>query len=42
MENNKQNNKEKRCIICNRPYNYHYDIYWEKLFNELIYTTKYF
>ena len=27
MENNKQNNKEKRCIICNRPYNYHYDLF---------------
>ena len=27
MENNKQNNEEKRCIICNRPYNYHYDLF---------------
>ncbi len=22
-----ENNEEKRCIICNRPYNYHYDLF---------------
>ena len=27
MENNKQNNEEKRCIICNKPYNYQYDLF---------------
>ena len=27
MENNKKNNEEKRCIICNRPYNYKYDLF---------------
>lgn len=27
MDNNIQNNEEKRCIICNRPYNYHYDLF---------------
>ncbi len=27
MENNKQNKEEKRCIICNKPYNYHYDLF---------------
>ena len=27
MENNNQNDKEKRCILCNRPYNYKYDLF---------------
>lgn len=27
MDNNIQNNEEKRCIICNRPYNHHYDLF---------------
>ena len=27
MEKTEQNNKEKRCIICNRPYNYQYDLF---------------
>ncbi len=27
MGNNIQSNEEKRCIICNKPYNYHYDLF---------------
>ena len=27
MKNNTQDNKEKRCIICNRTYNYKYDLF---------------
>ena len=27
MDNNIQNNKEKRCLICNKTYNYHYDLF---------------
>lgn len=27
MDNNVKNNEEKRCIICNRPYNHHYDLF---------------
>ena len=27
MENNNENNNEKRCIICNRPHNYKYDLF---------------
>lgn len=27
MKNNIQNTEERRCIICNKPYNYHYDLF---------------
>lgn len=35
MENEMQSNEEKRCIICNKPYSYHYD-----MFGKSIYSTK--
>lgn len=27
MENSIQSNEERRCLICNKPYNYHYDLF---------------
>lgn len=27
MKNNTQDYEEKKCIICNKPYNYHYDLF---------------
>lgn len=27
MESSIQSNEERRCLICNKPYNYHYDLF---------------